>query len=189
MKLFIFLDIEGVLVTLASLINKEQELVECKIKNEARKLAPHAIIQLNRLVEEFDAYFIISSTWRKIYTLNTLQNIFKEAGFKYPLNIIDVTPILPSGFRGDEINAWMRINKSFLSNIKTVKKYVILDDDSDFHGNQKEFHIRTLYMKNKIIKTGSDGYPIIEQPELLGLTKYKFREIKKLILGNKGHKL
>jgi hypothetical protein len=51
---------------------------------------------------------------------------------KQVCSIFDVTPNLPGGFRGDEVQAW-------LDEHPEVMRYAIVDDDVDFHESQRVF--------------------------------------------------
>jgi hypothetical protein len=127
---------------------------------------PILIDRLNRIIEETDAKFVVSSTWRIGRSVEDLQNLLNRVGFKG--EIIDTTPHFhakggdnddnPIGYtipRGCEIDWWLkekgkfqRINWSverqneYLENA-LVKNYIILDDDSDMLYNQREHFIKT----------------------------------------------
>lgn len=59
--------------------------------------------------------------------------MFKEVGLK--INIVGETRYLPNCTRGEEV-------ESYLDNIKH-KKYVILDDSTDFYHWQKPYFVNT----------------------------------------------
>lgn len=126
----IFLDIDGVL--------NNQEVF--KRKKEIRVWDEKCIDRLNRITEETGAKIVISSTWRR--SNDFYSAIKNEMGITG--EIIGKTPdYLPRGepeiYRGDEIQAWLDENPN-------VKKFIILDDDSDmahlmFHLLQTETKI------------------------------------------------
>jgi hypothetical protein len=107
--MIIFLDIDGVLVHL-------------EYNPSARRLRqdfdPKCVAVLNRLVKETGAKIVISSTWRHLYPLAKLRDIFEEAGFTG--EIIGVTPIIIN--RGDEILKWIQDNNY-------EGHYLVIDDD------------------------------------------------------------
>lgn len=106
----IFLDIDGVLNTLTT--------------NEFATINPHKVALLNEIVLRTDAEIVISSTWRRIYSLNEIGNMLTRAGLiRFPYGI---TPMIEGheSCRGMEIGAWINANQS-------VEQIVILDDDRD----------------------------------------------------------
>ena len=90
----IFLDFDGVIVTPAS---------------RFQHMDPVCIVHLKRVIEECDAWIVITSTWRKFKTLMDLKDIFNEEGF--PLlaeRSIGVTPDLRKSMaRVEEIEKWI----------------------------------------------------------------------------------
>lgn len=144
----IFLDIDGVLNTIRNTIayGKEQ-----------RSLDPVAIGMINELCRRTGAKVCISSVWRFNVSCKSILN---HCGFKYE-NFVsfhtgdsrynndpfywDVwkTPVSRKtikgrngAFRGDEIKMWLNTYGKMLG----VKKYVAIDDDSDFFEYQKKHH-------------------------------------------------
>jgi hypothetical protein len=124
----IFLDIDGVL-------NTEKHIVH-QVDNMGRNgyeaqfnFDPVAMSNLREIAIKSNAKIVISSTWRtsKDYKNDMYWNAILDnfARFHIPVEIIGVTPILHSE-RGDEIRAWLDINKNL-----GVDNFVILDDDSD----------------------------------------------------------
>lgn len=91
---------------------------------------------LRHLVEETNAHVILSSTWR--FGCRREENYLKRFSDFLGFTLADRTPFSNHGFRGDEINEWMRVN-----NIVQATKYVILDDDSDFHPDQLAHLVHT----------------------------------------------
>ena len=110
----IFLDIDGVIATDDG-------------KTDFDRLQSSAIRKLNRLIDDTHAQIVISSTWRKYYSLLQLIKMLRLKGFNHSRNIIGSTPVL-KGFnngtyieRGEEIAKWLELTP--------VEQYVILDDD------------------------------------------------------------
>lgn len=100
---------------------------------------PVAITRLNKLIEETGAVVVVSSSWRKIFDMQTLQGILNAKGFIG--KIINVTPDLSheitnrtdrSRERGDEIARWLQDNAPDAS-------YIVFDDDSDMTAVRERF--------------------------------------------------
>jgi hypothetical protein len=146
----LFLDIDGVLCTLRSHfafqnpggINDAWDVTSC--------------LMLNRLCQKHNMAIVISSTWRASrmeilqqymslhYLDRYLYGDLNRSGDYYAVHCKDksewTTPHDISRFRGKEIDAWLALHPS-------VKKFVIVDDDSDFHPHQKPFHVKTDNME------------------------------------------
>lgn len=131
--IYLFLDFDGVLNSVFS----DKDL----------SLSPYHVNGLNMLCETLtgdDPYYkysynlniVISSTYRKYNTIESLQKMLVEAGFEYPELVVDKTSVLGT-IRGTEIKSWLE---------KNVKKdqyhIIILDDDSDM-GELKEHLVQT----------------------------------------------
>lgn len=140
---FIFLDIDGVLNNLTWLRSEEHLLIPKTLDNNSRNphywFEPRAVELLNEIIRKTNAHIVVSSSWRIGKSVEQLQNIFREVGIiSLP---IDKTPRLgfistDDGYsasvpRGNEIKAWMEMNKDILGDKMTKVKYVILDDDGD----------------------------------------------------------
>lgn len=99
-------------------------------------LDPENIKVLNKITDETGAKIVISSSWRKKYTLDEIKAILKH--FKVRGEIIDRTR--STGLmRGVDIQCWLMENKN-------VESFVIIDDSSDM----LEPHLKRL------VKTGID---------------------------------
>ena len=100
-------------------------------------LDPAAIELLNSL----DCNIVISSTWRKIMSIERLREMFEIKGY-VKNQIVDITPSFdyPSAVRGNEIAEWLRMH---VRGISDGVNYAILDDDSDFLLVQRNnfFHV------------------------------------------------
>jgi hypothetical protein len=118
-KPVVFLDIDGVLNS-TQFFKMEDTYPK---SNPRSQLDSEAISYLNEIA---DWNFVLSSTWRKFYDKNEMNNMLNDMGFNG--TIIDYTPDLnwQGSIRGNEIMVWMREN-----NLGDSKKYVIFDDDSD----------------------------------------------------------
>ena len=125
----IFLDIDGVL-------NSENyyEKVD-RTKKDWNKFNPLAVEMIRRLIEEFDASIVISSTWRYGLVKELKNELIKSGLVKY-LHKDWKTPEIYPSHRGEEINLW-------LDNHSEVIDYVIIDDDENILEEQKNWFIRT----------------------------------------------
>lgn len=114
----IFLDVDGVL-------NSIRKLKEVYLKtHKSHSLSNYpfdeeCLNNLKKIVDEFDLYIVITSTWRK--NENHLKKLLFELS-KYGLDsrVIGCTKVLDN--RENEII-------DYLNNHKDVDKYIILDDD------------------------------------------------------------
>lgn len=130
----VFLDIDGVL-------NSQRTVLAFRgipntTANNGRALLDEVAIRLiGAIVKKAGAKVVLSSTWRK-------HDDWKIYGPDLDLPIIDKTPSLSSGVRGDEIADW-------LSRHPEVETYAILDDSDDMLEEQMPYFIRT---------SGFDGF-------------------------------
>jgi len=126
MKL-IFLDFDGVLNSkkyFNSLQNKDADdkLVLIEYDNH---IDPEAIELINQLVEQTNAKVIVSSSWRILHDVASLDSILKRSGARF--DVMDSTPRLYEE-RGIEIQTYLNYLQS---KGDTVESFVIIDDDSD----------------------------------------------------------
>lgn len=126
----IFLDFDGVII-------HSQEKYGCLSSGRSVRDADEFCVSLlNILVEERDAYVVISSTWRKHHKIEWMRAMLVRAGFRFPERVISVTPDhtgieWTSHERGEEIQHWLRLQPE-------VTHYVVLDDDGDVGPIPKE---------------------------------------------------
>lgn len=119
----IFLDFDGVLNSAASF---KYELRR-KCSRVSDTLSAIACSNLQYILEQDSSIkLVISSTWRKLHTLNELQNILNSYGVE-AARIIGKTPVSFGGNRGHEIRSWLDDNPG-------ITKYVIIDDDGTAGG-------------------------------------------------------
>jgi hypothetical protein len=124
----LFLDIDGVLNSTRSFYAFKTKVVPTDKKhNEYGRIDPVTISMLQELHKECPFDIVISSSWRIIYPLSYIIEMFEHIGWVNP-PIIDITPD-KTRFRGDEVQQWLDVHPE-------VTQYVILDDDSDFHPHQ-----------------------------------------------------
>lgn len=162
----IFLDIDGVLFTGlmppsdAEVINaneqKIKELIPLKVLSVIDKLDLIQVLtipedvtnNLCKLCEAHDAKIVISSSWRKSYTLEQLKAIFSLTQFGK--NIIDCIPIIDKEIsinnnRGLEIEAWLQQHQ--------VNSFIILDDcqyDMASRFGERLIFCKTIFSSNSL---------------------------------------
>jgi hypothetical protein len=91
--------------------------------------------RVRKIVEATGANIVISSTWRRHFSIEKFKEMFKLYGWDVP--VIGMTPKL-SGGRGVEINAWLKNNP--------VESYVIIDDVDQFLIEQRPYYVETNMM-------------------------------------------
>lgn len=154
----IFLDIDGVL-------NSHKYWVENPDREKSRlgDLDPSAIETLNRIVERTGAKIVLSSTWRKVWSVDEVSEMFKSRGYRFD-NIIDKTPVLDT-IRGLEIDDFLK-SKGFdpvyydrekcrkrISDSE-IKNYIIIDDEPDM-----------LYLQRKNVVVTSMAFGLTPEME------------------------
>lgn len=134
----IFLDIDGVLNSRQFLENRTEEIKIDHVPDfMANMLDRRALDHLKTIVEETGSKIVISSTWRIGRKPEWFIRVFEHiSDFKFP--IIGTTPLLDDKIRGEEIKHW-------LENSSDVERFVIVDDDSDFLEEQKQFFVQTSF--------------------------------------------
>jgi hypothetical protein len=128
----IFLDIDGVLNSHKTFDNSKRKQKDYVWK-ETDDIDPDNVAQLNRILNITNAFIVISSSWRNGRSVELLKTIAQKVRID-STRIIDKTPTLTRD-RGDEIKLWLKKNRQ-------VKKFVILDDDSDM-GSLKKHLVQT----------------------------------------------
>ncbi|MGO9482648.1 MAG: HAD domain-containing protein [Candidatus Kryptoniota bacterium] len=124
-----FLDIDGVL----NLTGKELTVFKIQLSPPIGRwcqvgFCMDNIESFNRLIDkigESNTDIVISSTWRKVYSLAELREIFKQVGIKG--NIVGVTPDMfvdmRTNVRADEIKRFVEKHG--------ISTFVVIDDDED----------------------------------------------------------
>lgn len=114
----IFLDIDGV-------VNNLKSMRAAGAKGVPLLLDRDCVARLQKLVEDTGAELVLTSVWRlQRLWCGPIVRALVQAGWKGRPPLIDRTPRLAGGLRGDEIAQW-------LAERPEVKFFVILDDDSD----------------------------------------------------------
>lgn len=116
----IFLDFDGVLNSEASFRYEDSR----KILHVSDTLSHVACSNLQYILEQdADVKLVISSTWRKIHTMDELKQILNSYGINTN-RVYSKTPSVVSGDRSQEINMYLEAHPE-------VTIAIILDDDSD----------------------------------------------------------
>lgn len=126
----LFLDIDGCLNS--NLFNDQNGWCEWW-----QKLDPAAFVKLNEIIRRTNCHIVISSAWRKYFTIEELAILFQKYGFLYPDSIISKTPDFSDQEdyfieRGEEILAWLVNNP--------VASYAIVDDNRVSHNEDVLAH-------------------------------------------------
>lgn len=130
----IFLDVDGVL-------NSEETgfggfFTEDDIATKENvKWGQGLVDRIRQIVEATNASIVISSTWRRHFSIGKFKDIFLLYGWDAP--VVDMTPKLNQG-RGVEVNAWLNKNR--------IESYVIIDDVDQFLIDQKPRFVQTSIM-------------------------------------------
>jgi hypothetical protein len=82
-----------------------------------------AVKYLNEILSKTEANIVISSSWRKIHTLDEIREQFKSQGIIDVDRVVSMTGGSKDGIRGGEIQTWIDNNP--------CGNFVIIDDDSD----------------------------------------------------------
>lgn len=134
----IFLDIDGVL-NCAS----EYGTAVFKLPDHVGHYfhVPELIERFNKIIAATDAKIVVSSTWRRGETLETMSGILKALGVHG--ECVGLTPVFDTNYsvRGNEILAWIKQNVS--TPYYNYQNYVIIDDDSDMLYWQKDNFVNT----------------------------------------------
>lgn len=120
----VFLDCVGVLNSSAFFEAQDQErrkVIKPSTERFVEMLDPVAVEQLNVLTGVTGAKIVVSSTWRRMFTLPELVVVLRKGGVTG--DIIGVTPQRDTE-RGLEIQEW-------LDKHPDATHFVILDDESD----------------------------------------------------------
>jgi hypothetical protein len=149
----LFLDIGGILVTVGSMIhNNRLNLSGLTDKHSDKAFDPIAVSNLHYILEEVPGVeVVVSSSWRKDYTLEALQKIFDEHHIPGSF-IVGTTPVLDKQPRGNEIALYLKHNPE-------ITNFVIIDDDSDL----EPYMDRLVKVNGKNGLTFSDAEKVIRK--------------------------
>lgn len=135
MKL-VFLDIDGVLN------RNHEEFIEGSCRHMGRTehpLSRELIENLNYLTDYTGAKIVVSSSWRKGETVESMKELLESVGVTG--EVVGITGSNPSGIRGIDIRNWISDNLG--ARHSEYEDYVILDDDSDMLLWQKDNFVNT----------------------------------------------
>lgn len=121
----IFLDIDGVLVSVGSMIhNNRLYLAGLSTDDSHKAIDPVAMSNLHYILEEVPVVeVVVSSSWRKYCSLEDLQEMFDT--YHIPGSfIVGTTPVLDKQPRGHEIGLYLKHDPE-------ITNFVIIDDDKD----------------------------------------------------------
>lgn len=123
----VFLDIDGVL--------NHRRVWHGRRERAAALDKPHAIayasfdrvcvMRLNRILDETGAVCVLSSSWRRSFSLDEMRDMLAHNGFTGQL--IGKTDYLQNSVRGEEIQKWLDECE------RDVERIVILDDEADMY--------------------------------------------------------
>jgi len=123
----VILDIDGVL-------NSSTDFFELKVLghpiNEGNKVINRGhLALLQHIIEETDAKIVLSSTWRLVFSLDEIHQMFADRGFTAGrTSFIGQTPNHKRGMSDHGYNHRGTEIKAYLNDNPTVDKFVILDD-------------------------------------------------------------
>ena len=100
--------------------------------------------KFNKIIKQTNAKIVISSIWRKLKSFKWLTKKLQIMGACKEEDVIDITPSRVDGHRGREIDRWFGLNNLI---DKNIQNYLILDDNSDFIGNQLNHFVQTSCSK------------------------------------------
>lgn len=127
----IFLDIDGVLNTANYTLINEKSPSNYVFGG----FDPACVNRLNQITKATEAKLVLSSSWRKLFEIETIRKLFSYQGIEAEL--IDYTISNSRRTRGFEIESWLNENN--------VESFVILDDDSDME-NLMPYLVQTSYL-------------------------------------------
>lgn len=82
-----------------------------------------AVQWVSEFCQEFGYSIVVSSTWRKD-GWETCERCLKNGGLREGIDVVGVTPVSKTGYRGEEIKAWLCAHPD-------VDGFLIFDDDED----------------------------------------------------------
>lgn len=129
--------------------------------NDLRQLDSDKVLLLNEIVQTAQAKVVISSAWRKAYSLEGLRWLLNSHGFQG--EVIGVTPEMAGMktgqvlVRGHEIKAWLDVQKT------PITSFVCLDDDND-SGPVYERWVRTDFQVGLTKAEVSEAIYLFQNP-------------------------
>lgn len=147
----LFLDIDEVLnCNLNECTDAEHKSLIINGKVHHDKYNPRLIENLNKLIKRYDLKIVLCSTWRKLFDIYTMRDIFKnQMGIEGDLIDYTTKEFLDKDYR--ERREWsndalprdraLQITKWLDEDKYNVKNYLILDDSIDvIYGHEDHYH-------------------------------------------------
>ena len=149
----IFCDIDGVLIHVGSMIHNNRLYMAGQSTASSHKaIDPIAASNLQYILEEVpDVEIVISSSFRKYYTIEALQKMFDKYNITGSF-IVGTTPVLENQPRGDEIALYLKYHPE-------ITDFVIIDDDTDL----EPYMDRLVKIDGKNGLTFSDAEKVIQK--------------------------
>lgn len=123
----LFLDIDGVLNSTRTALALGGIPHDLR-PEDVSKLDPVALALIRNLCRAAGLSVVVSSSWRILHHWDAI-------GRALNLPTMDATPRCPTGFRGDEVRAWLAAHPE-------VRDWAAVDDDCDFHPDQASRLVR-----------------------------------------------
>lgn len=122
-------------ISLGELMDRPDPPFKERVKHFRNQTCQKRLGWLDELCKEMDLKIVISSVWRRFFTLEEWNKVLQEEfGFKN-LQVIGITETKRT-LRGDEIKDWM-------DKYGPVDNFVIIDDDSDMREDQMKHFFQT----------------------------------------------
>lgn len=147
----LFTDIGGVLVSVGSMIhNNRLNLLGLTETPSNKAFDPIAASNLQYILEEVPGLeIVISSSWRKHYTMEALQEMFDKYNISGSF-IVGTTPVLESENRGQEIALYLKYHPE-------ITDFAIIDDGTDL----------SPYMDRLVKIDGKNGLTFLDAEKVI----------------------
>jgi hypothetical protein len=117
--------------------NPKHDLFNYRFKRFKAETCQKKWSWFNQLCKGTNARIVISSVWRRDFTIDEWNQVFKKMKFEY-IKIIGITETNHT-LRGTEIKDWLDKYSPML----IIDNYVIIDDDSDMLEEQMSHFFQT----------------------------------------------
>ena len=156
----IFLDIDGVLNSLGSVI---------ALGNPNHHLDPVAVKLIERVCKETGAKIVVSSSWRIGRTVEQIQQELCSIGAAgVAEHIVGRTGDGHNGHRGRQIKEWIEKNSPDCT-------FAITDDDSDMLPAQKPYFVKTTF---------EDGFKAMHYKKMMAILDPKHADRKIILMAD-----
>jgi hypothetical protein len=88
-----------------------------------QEFCPIAVRNLREILKRTGAYIVLSSTWRKGYSLQEIKDLF--ACYDLGHYVVGKTPVIDEAIRDLEIQAYLDTCE------QKIESFIIIDDDKD----------------------------------------------------------